>query len=296
MQNLVKLVRRANLDLRGEALLAEYFLIFPEREEETRRFFKRLQAKKRAGDFSQPIADLETQLHAFVDAFEAQFRRVFLQEATRHVAFRHGPTAMNVATGPQRVFLGRSDPPLLPPNGKALERLAEQVSETVPRACHSSPLARCRQTLAALSELCPLPPVSCDERLSEIDYGELEGLTVSASRSRHADLFEAWRRGEDPKFPGGENTHDVTRRALAFVQQHWRGAGGDSIACTHNVVLRSLVGHILGLPLHDWHRLEVPHMAPITFVSTRSHGLFVDIPAETARTLFHDFALVPQAA
>ncbi len=235
-------------------------------------------------------------MHAFVDVFEAQFRRVFMQEATRHVAFRHGPTAMNVAAGSQRVFLGRSDPPLLPIGGAVLEHLAEQVVETVPKMCYSSPRTRCRQTLAALADRCPLPPVACDERLREIDYGDLEGLTVTASRSRHANLFEAWGRGEDPKFPGGENTHDVAGRSLAFVGEHWASAAGNSITCTHNVVLRCLVGHVLGLPAHQWHRLEVPHLAPITFVSTRSHGLFVDIPAETARTMFHDFALVPQAA
>ncbi|MEX2114113.1 MAG: histidine phosphatase family protein [Pirellulales bacterium] len=296
MQNLVKLVRRANLKLRGESLLAEYFLIFPEREAETRLFFAQLQAKKRAGDFSEPLADLEARLHAFVDAFEEQFRRVFFREATRHVVFRHGPTAMNRTQRSERVFLGRSDPPLLPVEAAMLELLASHVAEVSPQAAYSSPLARCRQSLAALAGECNLPDVYCDDRLREIDYGELEGLTVSTSRSHHASLFDAWRRGEDPKFPGGESTRDVTHRALAFVQQHWLAADANSVTCTHNVVLRCLVGHVLGLPPHEWHRLEVPHLAPITFVATRAFGLFVDIPADTARTLFHDFALVSQAA
>ncbi len=296
MQNLVKLVRRANLKLRGELLLAEYFLIFPEHEAKTRRFFLKLQAMKRAGDFSEPLTDLEEQLHAFVEAFGSQFHQVFFRDATRHVAFRHGPTAMNRAHGGQRVFLGRSDPPLLPVEPELLDRLAAQVAEVAPQAAYSSPLARCRQSLAALAGRCELPDARCDDRLSEIDYGELEGLTVSASRSHHASLFDAWRRGEDPKFPGGECTLDVTRRALAFVEQHWLNGPANSVTCTHNVVLRCLVGHVLGLPPHEWHRLEVPHLAPITFVATRAFGMFVDIPADTARTLFQDFALVSQAA
>jgi broad specificity phosphatase PhoE len=296
MQNLVKLVRRANLKLRGEALLAEYFLIFPEREAETRSFFSQLSSRKRAGDFSDPIVDLAEQLQAFVEAFETQFRRVFFEEATRHVAFRHGPTAMNRSERSERVFLGSSDPELLPLSPEALEALADQVRDIAPQLVYSSPLLRCRQSLSELASQRPMPDLSVDDRLREIDYGALEGQTVAASRSRHAGLFDAWSRGEDPRFPGGENTQDVTKRALAFAQQHWRRAEGNSITCTHNVVLRCLVGHVLGLPPHVWHRLEVPHLAPVTFVATRQFGLFVDIPAPTARTMFHDFATVPQAA
>ena len=296
MHNLVKLVRRANLALRGQALLAEYFLIFPEREAEICQFFRELQAKKLAGDFSQPIAELDRRLQEFVDTFEAQFRRTFFTEATRHVAFRHGPTALNRVVRGERVFLGRSDPPLERIDSQALQTLAALLAESQPRAAYSSPLARCRQSLAALADHHAVPEIECDERLREIDYGQLEGLTVGASRASHAGLFEAWTRGEDPKFPGGECSRDVTARALAFARDCWQPDGQNSITCTHNVVLRSLVGQVLGLPPHDWHRLEVPHLAPITFVSTRSHGLFVDLPDDVARTMFHDFASLSKAA
>ena len=86
----------------------------------------------------------------------------------------------------------------------------------------------------------------------------------------------------------------MTTRALAFVRDHWFGATGNTVTCTHNVVMRCLVGHVLGLPAHQWHRLEVPHLAPITFVLNPTHGLFVDIPPETARTLFRDFAMLDE--
>ncbi|MGD9722735.1 MAG: histidine phosphatase family protein [Pirellulales bacterium] len=296
MQNLVKLVRRANLALRGETLLGEYFLIFPEREPETRRLFKALRTMKRRGDFSEPLADLDRELPAFVDGFEAQFRRRFFTEATRHVAFRHGPTLLNRAAGQERVFLGRSDPPLAEIDAQAWQSLVEQLAEVPPAAAYTSPLLRCRQSLAAVAERCPLPALTCDERLREIDYGALEGLTVASSRATHGGLFAAWERGEDPKFPGGENSRDVAQRALAFACHHWQSAPGHSVTCTHNVVLRCLVGHVLGLEPHEWHRLEVPHLAPITFVATREHGLFVDIPTATARVMFQDFATLSKAA
>ena len=294
MQNLVKLVRRANLTLKGEALLAEFFAIFPEREAEVRRFYGRLRAKKVACDFSEPLEELETELTSFVAGFEAHFRRMFFEEATRHVAFRHGPTAANRGARGQRVFLGRGDPPLEQIETNIWEALAEQVAALAPKAAYSSPLTRCRQSLDALTAHASLPLVRADERIREMDYGELEGLTVGASRKSHASLFEAWNHGQDPKFPGGENSRDVTDRALEFVCEHWAGSPGNTVTCTHNVVLRCLIGHVLGLPSHHWHRLDVPHLAPISFVFTRSHGMYVDIPLDTARSMFRDFATQEQ--
>jgi broad specificity phosphatase PhoE len=296
MQNLVKLVRRANLTLRGDSLLAEYFLLFGQREPAIRRFFGQLQAMKRSGEFSQPLARLDTELQEFIDTFEAQFRRMFFTEATRHVAFRHAPTALNRAAGMDRVFLGRTDPPLLDVDPTAWASVVAHLEEVRPQAAFASPRARCRQSLDALRMRCRLPQGVSDERLREIDYGELEGASVADARTSHAALFEAWDHGHDPRFPGGENSRDVVQRALSFAGECWHHAQSNSVTCTHNVVLRCLVGHVLGLPPHQWHHIEVPHLAPITFVSTREHGLFVDIPLKTARPMFHKFAAPAQAA
>ncbi len=295
MQNLVKLVRRANLSLGGAPLLAEYFLVFPDRETEIRRYFSALRTMKRSGDFAEPLDDLESGLRMFLEAFETQFRRTFVTQAKRHVAFRHGPTALNYDVSGDRVFLGRTDPPLLPVASEAWKTLAAQVADVAPEAAFSSPMMRCRQSCDALSEHGHMPGVECDDRLQEIDYGALEGLSVTQSRATHPELFAAWGRREDPAFPGGENTQAVARRAQAFAREHWRAEHCNSVTCTHNVVLRCLVGQALGIVPDAWHRIDVPHLAPITFVSTRDFGLFADIPPETARTMFRGFATPPKA-
>jgi broad specificity phosphatase PhoE len=98
-------------------------------------------------------------------------------------------------------------------------------------------------------------------------------------------VFAAWGRGEDPRLPGaGESTADVLARATTFARDRW--AGGNTVTCTHNVVIRCLVGSVLGVPQDQWHRLRVPHLAPVTFVRTRGHGLFVNIPEPVERNLF----------
>ena len=106
----------------------------------------------------------------------------------------------------------------------------------------SSPLARCQQSLVALGDQIQLPKPCLDARLEEIDYGHCEGLTASEARQRFPRLAGGWDRGEDVRFPDGECTADVARRLDAFIDGQWDHDGPDTLTCTHNVVLRCLVG------------------------------------------------------
>lgn len=284
MSNLVKLVTRRNERPATAELLASYFAIFAEGADRFAPFFHDLEARKKSLDFSSDAADLLPTLEAFVAAFERQFRAVFFDTATRHVVFRHAPTRLN--QGSERIFQGSLDEDILSVDPAACTDLLAAVNEVSPTAAFTSPLRRARQSLEYLGLMLP---THTDVRLREIEYGELEGLSVSAARVRFADVFDEWRRGNDPSLPGGENTAAVLSRALRFTAS-WRTATAPTLTCTHNVVLRCLLGHTLGVPRRDWHRLEVPHLAPITFVQTRNHGLFVDLPISVQRHLFADWA------
>jgi broad specificity phosphatase PhoE len=134
-----------------------------------------------------------------------------------------------------------------------------------------------------------LPEAQVDPRLIEIDYGVCEGLTVAEARERHPELFAAWERGEDRPFPGGECTADVWQRLWDFAQERWAPGEGPTLVCTHNVVLRCLVGYLLSVPQTQWYRLRIPHVAPITVVSTPRFGLFVDLEEWVEREVFADF-------
>jgi len=291
MQNLVKLVRRRNLVLELDALVREYFAIFPADRAETESLLRSLAEKKRAQDFARPVANLDARIEAFVRGFEGQFRRMFFDSATRHVVFRHARTAFNGGQGDARVFLGRSDPEIEHVEAADFEQLAELTSAIAPQAAYSSPLARCRQTLERLGRQCAVPPMTIDERLVEIDYGALEGVAVGAARLDHAEFFDQLCQGDDPRFPaGGENTADVHQRGGNFVAERFKRSHVNTMSCTHNVVLRCLVGDALNIPRHQWHRLQIPHLAPFTFIRTREHGLFLDIPEQIERHVFQRFA------
>lgn len=116
---------------------------------------------------------------------------------------RHGRTAAN-ASG---LLLGRADPPL-DELGRAQ---AAAVAATIRSgrfgpvlAVVSSPLERARSTAEAIGA-----PVQIDERLIELDYGELDGTPVADVAP---EVWAAWRADTGFRPPGGESLEDLGRR------------------------------------------------------------------------------------
>ncbi|PQO36277.1 histidine phosphatase family protein [Bremerella cremea] len=293
MKNIVKLLDRNNEDLTRTELEFRFFSYFPDEEDSIRELFAELAERKQKLQFDPPVADLDERIEAFVATFERQFRRVFQGEATRHIVFRHAETPLNSTTEGSVRFVGRSNPDILPLKSEQLTLLQAAINTLESPKHYSSPLARCQQSLAAATSA---DRVTLDDRLQEIDYGACEGQTVQAARNQHPALFQAWLRGEDPPFPGGESTSDVLSRATSVMQEIWQESGDDTVTCTHNVVLRCLVGQAMGIPADQWYRLRIPHLAPITFVQTREHGVFIDLSPEVERAIFQNFARAANAS
>ncbi len=107
------------------------------------------------------------------------------------IVVRHGRTEANAA----RRLLGHLDLPLDELGRAQAAALVEAVGP-VDRVV-TSPLLRTRQTAAGFEA-----PLSVDERLIELDYGEYDGWALSDVPS---SMWKRWR--EDPGFapPGGES-------------------------------------------------------------------------------------------
>lgn len=289
MLNLLKLTRcpmEANIKL--NELMNRFFVLFPLGESDARPLLMQLAEKKRRLDFDESVENLGPKLEAFIGQFEMQFREDFITNASRHLAFRHAPTSGNI--GPTR-FLGRSDLEILEPvdgtNEKGWSETRIAVENLNAGAAFVSPLKRCRRSLERV--LREETTVSVDDRLIEMDYGQCEMMTVTDSRVRFPHLFESWGRSEDPRFPDGENAADVHERAWAFAKDHWKSDAANSVTCTHNVVLRCLIGEALGVPISERYRIQVPHLAPIEFVSTKRFGVVLNLSENVERRLFRGF-------
>ncbi len=285
MQNLLKLVRRDNRPDDGEALLEAYFAVFVDDSERFAPLYRRLKNMKKAREFSVPIDDLDAHIVAFASAFERQYRKAFEQDAVRHIFLRHAPTALNGGHGDAVRFQGRTDEPIIhTPDATGVAEARARVQALGSTKAFVSSLMRTRQTLAALS----IDDPQLDPRLDEIDYGRCEGLTLAEVRMNYPQLPAAWARGEDLAFPEGEHSGAVAARVQAFLDDTLANSPS-AVICTHNVVLRELIGELIGLPAPQRHRLRIPHLLPIEVVKSERFGWHLDVSETTERALFAGF-------
>ena len=120
----------------------------------------------------------------------------------------------------------------------------------------SSPLARCRLLAQALS-----PEPALDARLQEMHFGRWEGRAWDDIHHTEPDALDLWAQdiaqGRANTAPhGGETALELQARALACVADLERQGLASAVLVTHGGVLKALVGHWLGLPPAQWHRLH----------------------------------------
>lgn len=92
----------------------------------------------------------------------------------RLILVRHAESAHNAAG----LFVGRSDPPLSERGVAQAAALATGLTGLPVEHVYSSPLARALSTAQAISEATGAP-ITTDERLIELDYGDWEGRPVA---------------------------------------------------------------------------------------------------------------------
>ena len=167
---------------------------------------------------------------------------------------RHGETESNRLG----LALGRNDVPLNERGVLQAERLAAALSREPLAAVYASPLRRTLETARAVAAPHGLD-ATIDERLIEMDIGELDGLTFAEMRVRYPGLLEEWMSGPGPSMPmpGGERLVDVQERAWAAVMElAVRHAQEAVAAVTHNFVILSLLTKVLGIELSQFRRLR----------------------------------------
>lgn len=151
------------------------------------------------------------------------------------ILLRHGRTASNAS----RLLLGRMDVPLDELGRRQAEALGQSDLLRQATRVVSSPLRRARDTAAALG-----PPVTVDERWTEIDYGKYDGLELDQA----VELFGQW--GRDIGFvpDGGESLLSVGRRVRAACDDLWAEAAvNDVVVVSHVSPIKAAVAWALGV-------------------------------------------------
>ena len=190
----------------------------------------------------------------------------------RLLLLRHGETDSNVEGVPQ----GRREVPLNDRGRRQAAAVVEMLRGYQPVAAYSSPSGRARETVAPAAEALGLE-VAIDERLAELDQGELDGLTPQEMRERHPEFLQQWR-GEglaEVRMPGGESMADAQRRMVAATESIAEAHADQTVVVvSHNLALGALLCHALGVPLAGFRRFR-RDLASLSVVDVHEGQQFV---------------------
>lgn len=139
-------------------------------------------------------------------------------------------------------YCGRSDPPLGGRGRRDARALARALARRIGDAVvWSSPARRARDTAVLLGRA-----VRLDDRLREVDFGDVEGLTFEELAIRHPELARRLAVGEtEIDWPRGERSVHLERRC----DELWSallGVGSDVVVVSHGGPLRHLARRTLG--------------------------------------------------
>ncbi len=125
------------------------------------------------------------------------------------IAARHGETDYNA----RDCLLGQLDPPLNERGREHAHDLAHRLSGQPFAAIYSSPLARSRETAEIISG--GKNAIMFDDRLKEVDFGRLDGMTIAEARL--AGIYQERERDRmDFRPEGGETYRELLGRVEEF--------------------------------------------------------------------------------
>ena len=193
----------------------------------------------------------------------------------RLLLVRHGKTEWNEAGR----YVGRSDIGLSASGLREAEALGQHLAGERIDAIYCSNLKRAVQTAQVIASGRDVELVICEE-LREMDFGELEGLTLEEIRQRRPE-FDWWTgRDADMQFPQGESVRRVASRVGPFAGRLERHAEGETVLIVaHGGTLRALICLLLGLDLEHWWQIALDS-ASLTVVDT--------YPERTVLSLLND--------
>jgi alpha-ribazole phosphatase/probable phosphoglycerate mutase len=154
-----------------------------------------------------------------------------------------------------RVY-GRTDVELSERGLEHAGEIAASLASEAIAAIYASPLKRALETAAPLARMLGLDPVIVDD-LRELDFGELEGLTVGQAAARYPAQAHWMTSPAGARFPGGESVFALGDRAGRAARGIADVHTGEAVAVfSHAVVIRAILADALSMPLDAIFRLD----------------------------------------
>jgi broad specificity phosphatase PhoE/ribonuclease HI len=155
---------------------------------------------------------------------------------TTFLLLRHAQTELSAA----RRYSGRGDIPLTGVGERQAEAAAHRLGQQQPPVADgvatvvSSPLKRCIRTAELVAAALSTQLVVHDG-LTEVDFGEWEGLTFAEAAASHPDLHSRWLADGSLAAPGGESLDAVHRRVRRARDELIATYGGSALVVVSHV-------------------------------------------------------------
>lgn len=196
---------------------------------------------------------------------------------------RHGETTLNS----KGVMQGWLDEPLND-NGRKLAEITGQAMKGIHfDECISSPFIRATETAEIiLRESGNAVDMKTDDRIREINFGDLEGKSLSELGNEGYQFYM------DPfhfaGFPNGECVRDVCERTQAFLKELIsKDDGKVYLISTHGCAMRAMVNYLKDDPSDYWYG-HAPYNCSFTIIETEN-----GIPKITAvDEVYYDKSLI----
>lgn len=165
---------------------------------------------------------------------------------------RHG----EIETGGGPRFIGQIDLPLTEEGVRQVSWWRENLPWNTIEAVYSSDLSRCRRTAEIVAED-KTQTITFMPELREIRLGEWEGMSIEEVVERYPSFWEE--REKDPagvRAPDGESFNDLQTRVVPVYERIVEQTSGNVLVVAHAGVNRSILCHVLGMPLKNLFRLD----------------------------------------
>jgi probable phosphoglycerate mutase len=193
---------------------------------------------------------------------------------------RHGQTDASL----HNRFCGRIDPPLNATGLAMADALAARYGTEGWVEIVASPLMRTHQTAAPTARIAGLP-ITSDEGLIEIAYGEWDGRAEADIERDDPARFHAWcAHPGRVSPPGGESGAAIAARALAAVERirARHASGGKVLVVSHKATLRVLVCALMGIDVDHFRSRIAQKVCAVSIIDFKSTGPMLQVLGDTS--------------
>lgn len=165
---------------------------------------------------------------------------------------RHGITEQNE----QRRYCGVTDVCLSSHGLRQVKLLDRSLSQEKITSIYTSPLNRCMETAGTIAESHSIKARSLQD-LSEIDFGQWEGLTFDEIQTQYPEQIRRWFESPDTfVFPDGESVKGFRNRVLNSLNGILE-EDGNMVIVGHGGSLRFIICHLCDLGMNCLHSFEL---------------------------------------